>query len=146
MKYAGRSLATLWLLLALGCMLAGIAGLVQGSATLPIASSLAAILCVFAMKVFGALYRSQWLLASKIDGFEGPCLPTWLNVNPVRIQRDGGVVGSFRLARKVPGLPVYFGVGREFHGRIELATVVRTSACLGGVPSIPRFLAAHVGG
>lgn len=81
---------------------------------------------ILAMQLSQVLYRPTWLLASKVRGFDGRCFPTWLNTNAVCLRFGDGLTGFFRLARKVPGLPLYYGVGEEFHGRVESGEVVTT--------------------
>lgn len=91
-------------------------------------TSLGWALGLFAVSfLFNRVYFSGQLLDSAVDGFGGVCLPTWLNVNQVCIRVDGGVTGFFKLCKKVPGLPLYFRAGKEFHGRIVNGKVFTTA-------------------
>lgn len=74
--------------------------------------------------------RYIWLgrrgvLQSVVSDHEGPCVPSWLNTNQLCMQMDG-LTGFFRPAHKAPLLPLYVGLGKEFHGRIVCGKVFST--------------------
>ena len=56
-------------------------------------------------------------LFSKVKGHEGPCIPVWLNENPIYRFARQGQSGFFRKVRRV--LWVNFRYGPEFHGVIR---------------------------
>ena len=72
------------------------------------------------------LHLRAELQVSVVSGFEGTCLPTGLNRNGVLLRLDGFCSGFFRKARKLPGLPLYYRTGCEFHGKFENGRVVTT--------------------
>lgn len=70
--------------------------------------------------------RVTFTLDSQVEGFEGPCLPTWLNHNQVDNRLDGGVTGFFKLVDKFGGVPIR-KKGAEFHGIIKDGKVYSTA-------------------
>lgn len=68
-------------------------------------------------------------LTSKVEGFTGPCKPTWLNHNQVCQRLDGGVSGFFKAVRPVKFLGMTFWLkhGNEFHGILRWGDTEITS-------------------
>lgn len=91
------------------------------------ASALAAVFFAvgFALR---NLYASADVVQSHVGGFTGACVPTWVNLNQVHRKLDGGTTGFFRLAKKIPYLPLYFCTGKEFHGKVTGAVVIHADS------------------
>jgi hypothetical protein len=69
--------------------------------------------------------RITFTLDSQVEGFEGQCLPVWLNRNQIDIRFGGGVTGFFKRTKRVFGVPKR--VGEEFHGIIKDGKVYSTA-------------------
>lgn len=65
-------------------------------------------------------------LTSKVEGFEGPCLPTWINRNQVCVRLDGGVSGFFKRVHLLWGFPLC-RYGEEFHGIVRDRRTVQST-------------------
>lgn len=74
-------------------------------------------------------------LESLVDGFEGECLPVWLDRNIVNI-RITGMTGYFRLIKK-GWFGIKYKTGKEFHGYIGSDRKVRTTE---GLYCISQFI------
>lgn len=65
------------------------------------------------------------MLISKVEGYKGPCRPTWINKNQVCNRLDGGFTGFFKLVKKRFGL--HFKTGEQFHGIVKDGKTVETT-------------------
>lgn len=67
-------------------------------------------------------------LKSTVPGFEGECVPIWINDNHVVNRFSNGVTGFFKLVeeKKIFGITFQFKTGKEFHGMVKNGVVVTT--------------------
>ena len=65
-------------------------------------------------------------LVSLVPGFEGVCMPIWLNGNQVDLRLWGHYTGFFRLVDLRHWRRWKF-IGKEFHGYIDSYDVVRST-------------------
>jgi hypothetical protein len=84
-----------------------------------------------------ATYRLHWYptaLESQVEGHFGACVPVWLNHNQVDTRISGAGSGFFKKVLLIPGIPVAFSTGPEFHGYIRRGKVLTTEGIYGRLP------------
>jgi hypothetical protein len=84
-----------------------------------------------------AAYRLHWYpaqLHSQVEGYAGACVPVWFNRNQVDVRISGSGSGFFKKVLLIPGLPIAFSTGPEFHGYIRRGKVLTTEGIYGRLP------------
>lgn len=88
--------------------------------------TLAPFFAFFAGRWIGKKLHTQHFI-STVEYFEGACVPVWVNKSQVDYKFTGAYTGFFKPAKKLFGLPLYVGMGEEFHGYFKADGTIATT-------------------